>query len=71
MKDGSTSLRSALEELEQCSYLHRERVRDEKGRLKGVIYHVYEEPFEPTKDEEGNISYTPVPNDYYYNWMAE
>ena len=71
MKDGSTSLRSALEELEQCSYLHRERVRDEKGRLKGVIYHVYEEPFEPTKDEEGNIGYTPVPNDYYYNWMAE
>ena len=37
MKDGSTSLRSAIEELESCFYLHRERVRDEKGHLKGVV----------------------------------
>lgn len=71
MKDGSTSLRSAIEELESCFYLHRERVRDEKGRLKGVVYHVYEEPFEPVEDERGNVNYNPIPDDFYYDWMDE
>lgn len=69
VKDGSTSLRSAIKELEELGYLHRERERDEKGRLKGIIYHVYEEPFKPTIDDNGNPNYSPVPNGFYYNWM--
>ena len=69
IKDGRASLRSALKELEENNYLQRERIRDEKGRLKGIIYHIYEEPFEPTVDEKGNVNYSPVNDDFYYNWM--
>jgi hypothetical protein len=68
-KDGRTSIRSSMQELEECGYLHRERERDEKGRLKGTIYHIYEEPFQPTTDSEGNTQYSPVPDEFYYDWM--
>lgn len=43
-KDGEDSIRSGLRELEKYGYLERERERDENGRMRGTIYHVYETP---------------------------
>ena len=43
-KDGEDSIRSGLKELEKYGYLHRERVRDESGKMRGILYHVYEVP---------------------------
>lgn len=42
--DGSTSLRSAIIELEKAGYLKRERQRNEFGQVKGMIYHIIENP---------------------------
>ena len=46
VKDGEDSVRSGLKELEKFGYLERERERDENGRMKGVVYHIYETPKE-------------------------
>lgn len=71
-KDGKDSVKSALTELEKLGYLQRERVRDEKGRLRGAIYHVYEVPFEPAIAEDGTKNYIPEQvNGTYYDWMTE
>lgn len=43
-KDGEDSIRSGLKELEKYGYLERERERDENGRMRGVVYRVYEVP---------------------------
>lgn len=43
-KDGEDSIRSGLKELEQYGYLVRERERDENGRMRGIVYHIYEIP---------------------------
>ena len=43
-KDGEDSIRSGLKELEKHGYLERERERDESGKMRGVIYKVYEVP---------------------------
>jgi predicted transcriptional regulator len=43
-KDGEDSIRSGLKELEKYGYLERERERDDSGRMKGSIYHIYEIP---------------------------
>ena len=43
-KDGEDSIRSGLKELEKHGYLERERERDESGKMRGVIYRVYEVP---------------------------
>lgn len=45
-KDSRTAIRSAVRELEDRGYLIRERVRDERGRLKGTQYHIFESPME-------------------------
>ncbi len=72
MKDGKDSVKSALKELETFGYLQRERVRDENGKLRGSIYHVYEVPFEPIIKEDGTKTYVPEQvNGEYYDWMAE
>ena len=42
--DGITAVRSALGELENHGYLHRERVRGESGTLGDSVYDIYEEP---------------------------
>lgn len=43
-KDGKSSVSAALDELEKYGYLVRKRERDDKGRLAGVVYTVYEIP---------------------------
>lgn len=67
-KDGRDSIRSAIKELETLGYLHRERARS-GGKFAGAIWHVYEFPFKPQEKEDGTKEYSPVPQDYYYNWM--
>ena len=47
-KDGVDSISSALRELEQCGYLVRTQVRDERGRIADVRYDIYETPQEHT-----------------------
>ena len=67
--DGIGSVRSGLKELEKLGYVHRERIRNEKGQLKGTIWHIYEEPYFP---DPQNPSYEPpIPPDFYYDWMNE
>lgn len=46
LKDGESSVRSALAELENALFLHRERVRDEKGKLGDIQYHITDRPLE-------------------------
>lgn len=43
-KDGQTSIRTAIKNLEKFGYLKRERVRDEFGRVLGVEWYIFEEP---------------------------
>ncbi len=43
-KDGVDSIKKAVKELEENGYIHRERVRNEKGHLTGIVYTIYEEP---------------------------
>jgi hypothetical protein len=49
-KDGEDSIRSGLKELEKYGYLERKRDRDYSGRMRGIIYHIYEIP--KNKSEE-------------------
>ena len=45
--DGIDSVRTGMVELEKAGYVIRERSRDERGRLAGCDYTVYERPLEP------------------------
>ena len=38
------AIREAIKELEQAGYIVRSRTRDEKGRLRGADYVIYEQP---------------------------
>ena len=68
--DGLSSIKTGIKELETAGYVARERVRNEKGQLKGTIWHIYEEPFFP-EEQKDNPSYEPIPAEYYYDWMNE
>lgn len=48
--DGIDAVRSGMVELEKAGYVTRERSRDEKGRLAGCDYTVYERPPEPREN---------------------
>lgn len=52
-KEGVDSITSAIKELEKYGYVTRKRVRDEKGRVRGTDYTVYEQPVktEPLKQD--------------------
>ena len=50
--DGKDSVRTALSELEEFGYVITARVRDEKGRLRGADYVVYERPVSSISSEE-------------------
>ena len=49
-KDGVDSIGSALKELETRGYLVRNRLRDEKGRIRDTEYVIYETPHPPDPD---------------------
>lgn len=65
-RDGVDSVRSALKELESFGYVETTRIRDEKGRLRGTEYVVYEKPVpeEPQMvkepDMEEKVSEKPI-----------
>ena len=44
------AIREAVKELEKAGYIVRSRERDEKGRLRGADYIIYEQPHPPTLD---------------------
>ncbi len=44
------AIREAIRELERAGYIVRTRERDEKGRLRGADYVIYEQPQPPTSD---------------------
>ena len=44
------AIREAVRELERAGYIVRSRERDEKGRLRGAEYVIYEQPQPPTLD---------------------
>ncbi len=44
------AIREAVRELERAGYIVRSRERDEKGRLRGAEYVIYEQPQTPTLD---------------------
>lgn len=44
------AIREAVRELENAGYIVRSRERDEKGRLRGTEYIIYEQPQTPTSD---------------------
>jgi hypothetical protein len=43
-RDGITAVRGAVQELEDCGYLSRRRVRDGRGRLTATEYTICEKP---------------------------
>lgn len=43
-KDGQTSIRTAIKNLEKYGYLRRERIREKNGQVGDVIWYIYEEP---------------------------
>ena len=58
-KDGVDSIGSALKELEKRGYLVRNRLRDDKGRIRDTEYIIYETPHLPdpgSDDEEPDTS---------------
>ena len=44
------AIREAVRELEKAGYIVRSRERDEKGRLRGTEYIIYEQPQQPISD---------------------
>ena len=44
------AIREAVRELERAGYIQRSRERDEKGRLRGADYVIFEQPQPPTPD---------------------
>ncbi|MEB6277523.1 helix-turn-helix domain-containing protein [Staphylococcus gallinarum] len=59
--DGLSGLKSGIKELEQVGYIHRNRKRDDKGRLKEYEYLVYEQP---NHIRFSNVGKTNVGNSY-------
>lgn len=59
-KDGVDSVRTALTELEEFGYVETARIRDEKGRLKGTEYVVYEKPFSSIPEKEEPVMENPT-----------
>lgn len=51
-RDGKAAIATAIQELEQCGYIERHRIRDENGCIRGIEYIVREVPVEPTPDEQ-------------------
>lgn len=52
-KDGRDGTRAAIKELVDAGFIHRKRLRDEKGHLKNYEYSVYEVPVQIGKSNVG------------------
>ena len=48
------AIREAVKELEKAGYIVRSRERDEKGRLRGADYIIYEQPHPPAEQADEN-----------------
>ena len=57
------AIREAVKELEKAGYIVRSRERDEKGRLRGADYVIYEQP-QPKEPEAATSSEQPPTSDY-------
>ncbi|KAA1039146.1 helix-turn-helix domain-containing protein [Macrococcus equipercicus] len=55
-KDGRDSVRSGIDELVKAGYIVRNRQRDDKGRLGGYDYDVYETPVQSGKTNVGKTN---------------
>ena len=49
-REGIDAIREGIRKLEQAGYVMRHRVRDERGKLRGNEYVIYERPQLPTSD---------------------
>lgn len=61
-KDGVDSIGSALKELEKRGYLVRNRLRDDKGRIRDTEYIIYETPHLPDPDPGEEAPGTTLPD---------
>jgi hypothetical protein len=63
-RDGRDGTRAAIKELIETGFIHRKRLRDDKGRLKNYEYSVYEVPTQIGKSNVGfpNIGKSPTIN---------
>ena len=67
-KDGQSSIRTGLKELEEAGYLIRERKRDDKGRITSVEWTVLEQPqLENRNLDIPNWEFVPQYNTKEYN----
>ena len=57
------AIREAVKELEKAGYIVRSRERDEKGRLRGADYVIYEQP-QPKEPEAATSSEQPPTSDF-------
>ena len=57
------AIREAVKELEKAGYIVRSRERDEKGRLRGADYVIYEQP-QPREPEAATSGEQPPISDY-------
>ena len=53
-KEKIDAIREAIKELEKAGYIVRSRERDEKGRLRGADYIIYEQPQPPQEQPPGD-----------------
>lgn len=68
-KDGRDSLKKGMQELINAGYIYRERIRNEKGQLKGYNYLVYEVPNQSGFSDVGfsNVGESDTTNIYSTN----
>ena len=64
------AIREAVKELERAGYIVRSRERDEKGRLRGADYVIFEQPQPPTPDLPTKDSFTCL-TDRLYTYFSD
>lgn len=50
LKEGRAAIRCAIKELQDNNYIHKQKIKNDKGRYNGWEYILYEEPFSPRCD---------------------
>ena len=59
-RESIDAIREAIKELEKAGYIKRSRERDEKGRLRGADYVIYEQP-QPDEEQEATPPISDLP----------